>query len=230
MGEKRKKNSKLLYFSNRTAIFKYFYIAHCIAWLFCILFSLIYTITQPNSGFLEKIQVDDGSGAPSEITIFRLNVAFLPIIGMEFIVPIVYRICEAWSNAVMFELFNQLLKKNEIIFTDSEAATSQKKKDKLRSSLRSSRGHHNSNSVTSRCSSWFCFSCCKCCRSKNKSKKKKQSKKDKRIRFDFKENDTSFKEEKSKDEKVKIGDYQFKHRNFYSNRKYFWYYMKSGCD
>ena len=114
MGEKRKKNSNLLYFKNRESVWKYRYIVSCLAWFFCIIFSLIYTFTQENSGFVETIETIGEDGDIDQIVLIRLNVVFLPIIGLEFIVPIIYRICEAWSNAVMRELFNQLLEKNEM--------------------------------------------------------------------------------------------------------------------
>ena len=102
---KKKKNVKLLYFKNRAEVTKQVYKTHCIGWAICILFSLIYTLTRENSGFIEKISVQDGDGLTSDVKMVRLNIAFLPIIGLEFVIPVVYRFCESWSNAVMQELF-----------------------------------------------------------------------------------------------------------------------------
>ena len=35
--------------------------------------------------------------------------------------------------------------------------------------------------------------------------------------------------EETKDEKVKVEDFKFKHRSFFSNSENFWNFMKSGC-
>lgn len=54
------------------------------------------------------------SDSQEELRIVELDAAFLPIIGLNFVVPLTFRVCEAWANAVMSQLFDQLLAKNEI--------------------------------------------------------------------------------------------------------------------
>ena len=56
----------------------------------------------------------DKEGNPLEDWTIQLDAAFLPLIGLNFGVPLSFRICEAWSNAVMSQLFDQLLARQEI--------------------------------------------------------------------------------------------------------------------
>ena len=174
------------------------YKTHCIGWAVCILFSLIYTLTQENSGFIERISVQDGDGLTKDVTMVRLNIAFLPIIGLEFVIPVVYRFCESWSNAVMQELFKQLLQENDTQ-KGAEIAPQNKKKEKRRQSnkeIRRKRRHDKQNSCSNRCTRFF--SCCLCgCCSKCVSKKNKKKIKQKKVHWEFdNDQDGNYKEEK----------------------------------
>ena len=113
--EKKEKNDNLLYFKNLLKISKVSCISVYLAWLLCIICAIIYAVTSDNYGKINlKANQDESLNLNSQddkLWIIQLDVAFLPLISMNFIVPLIFRTCEAWSNAVMSQLFDQLLEK-----------------------------------------------------------------------------------------------------------------------
>ena len=102
--DKQVKNEKLLYFKNLKKIRRYSVIGYYIAWCISLVCALIYGFTRENYGLIKIRPATEPFS--EEVWIISLDVAFLPIIGLNFMVPLTFRICEAWSNAAMSQLFD----------------------------------------------------------------------------------------------------------------------------
>ena len=109
--DKQAKNDKLLYFKNRAQIARVSCFSSYAACLVTIIFALVYAFTHEHYG---KVWLIDSDGNSLDDWTIQLDSCFLTIIGLTFVVPLTYRACEAWSNAVMSQLFDQLLAKQEI--------------------------------------------------------------------------------------------------------------------
>jgi hypothetical protein len=96
------KNEKLLYFKNLRKISQIALRSEYGAWLFCICLALIYSFTSDKYIMVAL----ETKSLTEHVQIVKVDVAFLPIIALNFVVPLIYRICEAWSNAVMSQLFD----------------------------------------------------------------------------------------------------------------------------
>ena len=63
-----------------------------------IIFALFYALTNDHYG---KVYLMDREGNSLDEWTIQLDSCFLTVIGLTFVVPLAYRACEAWSNAVM---------------------------------------------------------------------------------------------------------------------------------
>lgn len=75
-----------------------------------------------NRGFITFVENQD-----EKMWIFQVDQVFFPLIGFEFIVPLVIRIVEAWSNAHMLLLFKQLKKQSSQISTEEDQGSKERK-------------------------------------------------------------------------------------------------------
>ena len=103
---KQEKNENLLYFKNRAQIARLALFSEYAAWFVTIVFALVYAFTNENYG---KVWLTDIDGNSIDDWTIQLDSSFLTIIGLTFVVPLVFRVTEAWSNAVMTQLFDQLV-------------------------------------------------------------------------------------------------------------------------
>ena len=103
--EKQAKNEKLLYFQNFNKIRLMAKKSEYVCWGISLVFAIGYALLRENYGLVNLCKKSDDTES-CEKWIIQLDGAFLPIICLAFVVPLTFRICEAWSNAVINQLFD----------------------------------------------------------------------------------------------------------------------------
>ena len=117
MQAKSTNNAKLLYFKNLKTIRRATLLYQYVSWLVCIAVAVSYGLNTEHYGMLPLVSRE---GKDLEDWILQLDLAFLPIICLSFVVPLAFGFCEAWSNAVMSQLFAELLAQQEITLNTQE--------------------------------------------------------------------------------------------------------------
>ena len=102
LDELKEEKFKPVYFDNLEKIRTINAHMQTVFWIITLLSSSLYTLfSRGKSGFVQTITFDGE-------WIIRLDPAFLPLVGLRFIAPLMYTACEAWANATMTEMFQSL--------------------------------------------------------------------------------------------------------------------------
>ena len=158
-------------------------------------------------------------------------------------VPLTFRIVEAWSNAVMSQLFDQLLEKQEITHNKLESnipkrassSSSQRKKERMKRKQRRRRRRRRTNCFTAildRICNLFerCCCCCKKGTKKSNISNIKQNRAESKRLTSKSESESLKSSSKENEVGARIEEYEFANRGFKANWSKFWSFMKSGSD